>query len=174
MLARLSTFRQPPKPCLFQLRPGKINSAWLAGRAESVPRMYAISTPCSREIKAQLRRRLRGHPSSGASRDTTIPKLRPLPRAVQSLCLYFCFLFSLFFYFSLFFLRGRGYFNPPTTPVSLVDPAGRWSYPARTKNTSSFERSISSVLLLLFFPNFLSIFLFAPILSNPERLLVSG
>lgn len=122
MLARLSTFRQPPKPCLFQLRPGKINSAWLAGRAESVPRMYAISTPCSREIKAQLRRRLRGHPSSGASRDTTIPKLRPLPRAVQSLCLYFCFLFSLFFYFSLFFCEDGGILTHLRPPCLLLTP----------------------------------------------------
>lgn len=123
--------------------------------------MYAISTPCPREIKAQLRRRLRGHPSSGASRDTTIPKLRPLPRAVQSLCLYFCFLFSLFFYFS-FFLQGRGCFNPLQPPcLSLTPLAVGHIRPGRKTPARSNDRFPP----FFFFFFFLIFYLFSFLLS---------
>lgn len=98
------------------------------------------------EIKAQLRRRLRSHPSTRATIET---KLRP--RAVQSLCLYFFFIFFLFFF------------------THAIPPrVSRWpvviSGPGCAKTRSSAHPSpfifFSPFLVSLFFWIFYLIFLF--------------
>lgn len=86
------------------------------------------------EIKAQLRRRLRSHPSTRATIET---KLRP--RAVQSLCLYFFFIFFLFF------------FTHAIPLASLVDLGGHIRSRLR-KNT--FERASISFHFFLSFSRF--------------------